>query len=42
MLILFVLDLSTLKSEVSALEELSRQLFVEAVDLHTMEDRLEW
>nr|SVE74207.1 EOG090X06XN [Daphnia barbata] len=35
-------NLSTLKSEVSALEELSRQLFVEAVDLHTMEDKLEW
>ncbi|XP_046464251.1 Golgi pH regulator-like [Daphnia pulex] len=35
-------NLSSLKSEVLALEELSRQLFVEAVDLHTMEDRLEW
>lgn len=35
-------NLSTLKAEVTALEELSRQLFLEAVDLHTMEDRLEW
>nr|CAG4644822.1 EOG090X06XN [Leptodora kindtii] len=33
---------SALKSEVSALEELSRKLFVEAVDLHTMEEKLEW
>lgn len=31
-----------MKSEVSALEELSRKLFVEAVDLHTMEEKLEW
>lgn len=35
-------DLSTLKLEVTALEEFSRQLFVEAVDLHTMVDRIEW
>nr|CAG4647933.1 EOG090X06XN [Moina brachiata]SVE93035.1 EOG090X06XN [Moina brachiata] len=35
-------NLSTLKTEVTALEEFSRQLFVEAVELHTMVDRIEW
>merc|ERR1711911_402793 len=35
-------NLTTLKQEVVGLEELSRQLFVEAVDSHTMEEKLEW
>nr|CAG4645553.1 EOG090X06XN [Lynceus sp. MCZ IZ 141354] len=35
-------NLSSLKTDVATLEELSRQLFLEAVDMRTMEDRLEW
>ncbi|XP_022257579.1 Golgi pH regulator-like [Limulus polyphemus] len=35
-------NVSQLKQEVAALEELSRQLFLEAVDMHTMQERIEW
>nr|CAG4650182.1 EOG090X06XN [Sida crystallina] len=35
-------NLSALKLEITGLEELSRQLFLETVDLRTMEERLEW
>jgi len=35
-------NLTTLKQEVIGLEELSRHLFVEAVDSHMMEEKLEW
>ncbi|WAR05276.1 GPHR-like protein [Mya arenaria] len=34
-------NISQLKQEAGALEELSRQLFLEAVDLHTTQDRIE-
>lgn len=35
-------DVKQLKQDVAALEELSRQLFLEAHDLHNMQERLEW
>ncbi|XP_069940387.1 Golgi pH regulator isoform X2 [Cherax quadricarinatus] len=35
-------SLSTLKQEVAALEELSRQLFLESVELQNQRERLEW
>ncbi|XP_034234269.1 Golgi pH regulator isoform X2 [Thrips palmi] len=35
-------DVKQLKQDVGALEELSRQLFLEAHDLHNMQERLEW
>lgn len=37
-----ILDLKQLQQEVAALEELSRQLFLEAHDIHNARDRLEW
>lgn len=35
-------DVWQLKQEVLALEELSRQLFLEAHDMHNMRERLDW
>ncbi|CAG0921633.1 unnamed protein product [Notodromas monacha] len=35
-------DTSKLRSEVLALEEFSRRLFLEAVDMQTMRERIEW
>lgn len=35
-------NISQLKQDVKALEELSRQLFLEAVDIHNMQERIEW
>lgn len=35
-------DVKQLRQEISALEELSRQLFLEAHDMHNARERLEW
>nr|CAG4643988.1 EOG090X06XN [Lepidurus arcticus] len=35
-------SIAALKADINTLEELSRQLFLEAVDMHYMEERLEW
>jgi len=35
-------DIWQLKQEIAALEELSRQLFLEAHDMHIMQERLQW
>lgn len=35
-------NINQLKQDVKALEELSRQLFLEAVDIHNMQERIEW
>ncbi|XP_042906392.1 Golgi pH regulator isoform X2 [Parasteatoda tepidariorum] len=35
-------NISQLKQDIRALEELSRQLFLEAVDIHNMQERIEW
>jgi hypothetical protein len=35
-------DVGQLQAEASALEEFSRQLFLEAHDMHNMQDRLVW
>ncbi|KAF8786514.1 Golgi pH regulator-like [Argiope bruennichi] len=35
-------NISQLKQDVKALEELSRQLFLEAVNIHNMQERIEW
>jgi len=35
-------ELSKLQEEISSLEELSRHLFLEIVELRNMQDRVEW
>ncbi|KFM72050.1 Golgi pH regulator, partial [Stegodyphus mimosarum] len=35
-------NINQLKQDVKALEELNRQLFLEAVDIHNMQERIEW
>ena len=35
-------NISQLKEEVAALEDFSRQLLLEAVDMHSMRERIEW
>ncbi|XP_064470484.1 Golgi pH regulator-like isoform X2 [Ornithodoros turicata] len=35
-------NIAQLKQEVNALEEFSRQLFLEAVDMHNMQERIQW
>lgn len=35
-------NINQLKQDVKALEELSKQLFLEAVDIHNMQERIEW
>lgn len=37
-----LLDIALLKQEISALEELSRHLFLELHDIHNMMERAEW
>ncbi|CAN7979438.1 unnamed protein product [Ixodes persulcatus] len=37
-----VTDIGQLKQSVDALEEFSRQLFLETVELHNMLERIEW
>ncbi|PSN41185.1 Golgi pH regulator [Blattella germanica] len=38
----FLRDINQLKQEIAALEELSRQLFLEAHDMNIMRERLQW
>lgn len=41
-MLLAIVDIYQLKQEISALEELSRQLFLEAHDTHNALEKIEW